>query len=66
MKTKKNRLNKKELTTQEAYLQKHKRHHQFVTSWRLMIFIGFLILWEISADLGWIDSFFFSSPSRVA
>ena len=30
-----------------------------------MIFIGFLILWEISADVGWIDSFFFASPSRV-
>lgn len=30
-----------------------------------MIFVFFLILWEISADRKWIDSFFFSSPSRV-
>lgn len=65
MKAKNNRYSKKELTTQEAYLQEHKRHHHFVTSWRMLIFIGFLILWEISAHLGWIDSFFFSSPSRV-
>lgn len=32
---------------------------------RTLIFLLFLALWEISAALGWIDSFFFSSPSRV-
>ena len=56
---------KPELSMQENYIIMHRRHHQLVTFWRLMIFIGFLLLWEISADLGWIDSFIFSSPSRV-
>lgn len=59
------KTNNKELTRQEAYLIEHKRHHHIITSWRFIIFIGFLILWEISANLKWIDSFFFASPSRV-
>ena len=55
-----------ELTKQEEYVKKHRRHHHEITSWRTIIFVLFLVLWEISADLKWIDSFFFSSPSRVA
>lgn len=55
-----------ELTAQEEYVKKHKRHHHEITSWRTIIFILFLAQWEISADLKWIDSFFFASPSRVA
>lgn len=27
--------------------------------------MAFFILWETAADLGWIDSFFFGSPSRI-
>ncbi len=56
---------KPELSMQENYLKMHRRHHHLVTFWRLIIFSGFLLLWELSADLGWIDSFFFSSPGRV-
>lgn len=57
--------NKNELTRQEAFVQQHKRHHHEITSWRAMLFVSFLILWEISANTGWIDAFFFASPSRV-
>ena len=57
---------KKELTKQEEFMRQHRRHHHQITSWRTLIFILFLALWEVSAALGWIDSFFFSSPSRVA
>lgn len=60
------RQNSKELTTQEAFVRKHRRHHHEITSWRTILFVLFLILWEASARLKWIDSFFFSSPSRVA
>lgn len=56
---------KPEPSMQENYLKMHRRHHHLVTFWRLIIFSGFLLLWEFSADLGWIDSFFFSSPGRV-
>lgn len=54
-----------ELTKQEEFVKSHKRHHHMITSWRFLILAFFLILWEVSADMGWIDSFFFSSPSRV-
>ncbi len=54
-----------ELSHQEAFVQNHRRHHREISSWRIIIFLAFLALWELSAGLGWIDSFFFSSPSRV-
>lgn len=56
---------KAELTKQEEFIRKHKRHHHEIASWRTIIFVLFLVLWEVSADRKWIDSFFFSSPSRV-
>lgn len=56
---------KKELTRQEEFMRKHRCHHHQITLWRTMVFLLFLSLWEVSANLGWIDSFFFSSPSRV-
>lgn len=55
-----------ELTRQEEFIRKHRRHHHEIASWRTLIFVFFLVLWEVSANLKWIDSFFFSSPSRVA
>ena len=54
-----------ELTKQEEFIRKHKRHHHEIASWRTFLFVLFLVIWEVSADKGWIDSFFFSSPSRV-
>lgn len=57
---------KKELTTQEAFVRQHRRHHHQIAFYRLFFFLLFLALWETSARLGWIDSFFFSSPSLVA
>ncbi len=57
---------KKELTKQEEFVKMHRRHHHEIASWRTILFILFLILWEISARLKWIDSFFFASPSQVA
>ncbi len=54
-----------ELTRQEKFVKAHRRHHHKISAMRLMVFLFFLILWETSSDLGWIDSFFFSSPCRV-
>ena len=56
---------KPELTKQEQFVKNHRRHHHQISTMRIMIFVLFLVLWEISAYLGWIDSFFFASPSRV-
>ena len=65
-KTKNRKKASSELTRQEEFIRKHRRHHHEITSWRTIIFVLFLVLWEVSANLKWIDSFFFSSPSRVA
>lgn len=50
---------------QEQYLKDHRRDRQFVSVMRILIFVLFLLLWEISARAGWIDSFIFSSPSQI-
>lgn len=50
---------------QMAYLQTKKRERKEVVLLRALILAGFLILWEIAADYGWIDPFIFSSPVRV-
>lgn len=36
-----------------------------ITLWRAGVLVGLLLLWEIAARLGWIDSFIMSSPSRI-
>ncbi len=51
---------------QLAYMQSHRRHHRFIRYARLTVLLCFLGLWETCADRDLIDSFFFSSPSRVA
>ena len=50
---------------QERFLKNEKRHHLLVGSARFLVFFLFAGLWELSADLGMIDSFIFSSPSRI-
>lgn len=53
------------MTNQEKFIRKHKQHHKQISSARIILLLAFLILWEISANMTWIDSFFFASPSRV-
>ncbi|MBQ2804039.1 MAG: ABC transporter permease [Lachnospiraceae bacterium] len=65
MKTCKNKANKQKLTQQEIFVLSQEKHHRQISSARIFLLAGLLILWEISANLGLIDSFFFSSPSRV-
>ncbi len=62
----KNNNAKKELTAQEKFVIDHRKHHHQIASCRILLLAIFLVVWEISADLGWIDVFFFSSPSRIA
>ena len=57
--------NRKQLTAQELYLQKHKQHKLTISFSRFLVFAVFLLVWEMASDFGWIDSFFFSSPSLV-
>ena len=51
---------------QERFLSRLRRHRMIVRAARVMILVLFLILWEVCANTGIIDSFIFSSPSRIA
>ena len=50
---------------QQDFLRSQKKHKRIVYVSRLCIFLLFLILWEGAAQAGAIDSFIFSSPSKV-
>lgn len=50
---------------QQHYLNQVKLQSFFILLSRFLLLFSFLILWEISSALGWIDSFFFSSPSAI-
>ena len=50
---------------QMNFLAAKKRERQFILTARCLIFIVFLISWELSARTGVIDSFIFSSPSQI-
>lgn len=56
---------KQSLTPQEFFLKKQKQRKTQIRAARIFLLIAFLILWEAAADFGWIDSFIFSSPTRV-
>lgn len=51
---------------QELFLRRMRRHRLTVRIARVLILVLFLLLWEITASTGIIDSFIFSSPSRIA
>jgi NitT/TauT family transport system permease protein len=50
---------------QKEYIKKAKERTILIWVFRMFIFIVFLALWEYSTQIGWLDSFIFSSPSKV-
>ena len=50
---------------QKKYLTRVRREKCLIHVSRCFLFLGFLLLWEVSARQGWIDSFIFSSPSEI-
>ncbi len=48
------------------FLKEQKKHKLIVKGARICLLIGFLLLWEVTSAVGIIDSFIFSSPSKVA
>ena len=56
---------KRQLTEHQKYLDKLKKDKAIVIFFRIAILVIFLAVWELLADLKVIDSFLFSSPSRV-
>ena len=66
MKRKKNDIQTSSFSEgQKAYLLSIKMQKLFIIWSRILIFAGFLILWQIAADFGWIDDFYFSSPLAI-
>ena len=51
--------------TQQEFLAKERQHKLQVRIVRAMIFVLFLAVWELCADLKIIDAFIFGSPSRI-
>ena len=50
---------------QKQYLLRVRRKKYMIHVSRILLFLGFLFLWEVSAGRRWIDSFIFSSPSEI-
>ena len=53
-------------TGQQNYLNSRRKHRRIVNVSRFTILFLFLFLWEFTANVGIIDSFIFSSPSKIA
>lgn len=53
-------------TGQKKFLRRQKLQKLYIFWSRILIFAAFIMLWQISADLGWIDSFYFSSPAAIS
>ena len=51
---------------QKLFLSRVRQHRIIVLTARILILVLFVILWEVCANAGIIDSFIFSSPSRIA
>ncbi len=52
--------------TQQEYVSREMLRRRQVKICRAMLLILFLALWELAAQLSWIDRFIFSSPSLIA
>ncbi len=50
---------------QQAYVRKHLIRLRWVRFYQIIILVCFIATWEITAQLGILNSFIFSSPSRV-
>ena len=54
-----------ETLAQQEFLAARKRRRKLISLLRVLVLFAFLALWELSARLGLINDFIFSSPSRV-
>lgn len=51
---------------QKNFLWRQKLQKLYIFWSRILLFAAFVMLWQVSADLGWIDSFYFSSPIAIS
>lgn len=50
---------------QKAYIDQHRKEKHKILFFQIIICVIFVSLWEISTQLGWLNDFIFSSPSRI-
>ena len=66
MRMRKNDLDASAFTLgQKNFLKRQKLQRLYIFWSRILIFMGFVMLWQVASDLGWIDSFYFSSPYAI-
>lgn len=66
MRMRKNNLEASAFTLgQKNFLKRQKLQKLYIFWSRILIFVGFVMLWQVASDLGWIDSFYFSSPFSI-
>ena len=53
-------------SAQRSFLRRYRMHQRFVTISRILLLVTFLSVWEFASAHQIIDSFIFSSPSRIA
>ena len=53
-----------ESSFQRAYLRQKKREREQVRVFRALLLVSFLVLWEVAADLRWIDPFIFCAGGK--
>ncbi len=51
---------------QKNFLRRQKLQKLYIFWSRVLLFAAFVMLWQVSADLGLIDSFYFSSPIAIS
>src|SRR5690606_32415969 len=59
-----------ELRSQAPVISRRRRAAKEPSTWRVNmlrvgIVVGILTVWEVGANLGWIDAFFWSQPSQI-
>lgn len=52
-------------TAQQTFLSRYRLHKRIVAAARILLLIIFLSVWELTASCRIIDSFIFSSPSKI-
>lgn len=58
-------MDKSPSLVQQEFISRHQRRKRFVTCLRILILILFFAAWELSSQIGLLDSFIFSSPFRI-
>lgn len=53
------------MSNHQQYLHKQKQHKYLILTSRILIFVLFIFAWEYTTYIGIIDSFIFSSPSKI-